>query len=737
MSGFAPTNMRRYIIGIDTGGTFTDVTVLTPDGETIINKAPTTPGDFSSGVMNALDATAKSMASVGYESAINAITDALDAAAESMGINRITLLRNAQVFKHGTTVATNAMITRSGSVVGLLTTCGHEDTAFIMRAVGRVDGLEDSEIRHVAKIEKPIPLVERRNVRGIFERVDYLGHVVVPLDEAQARVAITELIEQRGVTAIAICLLFSWRNPKHERRLAELIREMYPERDIAVTTSHEIAPIAGEYARLNTAVANAFLAQTIEAYVRDLRRKLHTDGLHEDGVMMMQGNGGIVRPQEMTAVGTLQSGPAGGMIATEFIARKLGHPNVITTDMGGTSFDVGLLTEGVLHYGREPIVERTRLLQPLLQVESIGAGGGTIARVDPTTKRLLVGPKSAGADPGPVAYGMGGDAVTVTDANIVLGYIDPAYFLGGRRSLDAAAAGEAIRTQIAEPLGITTIEGAAGVYEVVNSKMSDLIRKQVVRSGYSPDEFVMYAFGGAGPVHAASYGIDLGIQKIYVFPMSPVFSAFGIATADVIHTTIRTTNLTAPVDMEALNAQFDSVEGALSEIMSREGFHSEDVTFRRTLYMRYTRQTNDVELQVPRQKLTSADRVNLERLFNERYEGLYGSGSTHAQAGIEVMSISVDAIGRTPKPELKEFPGRGPNSANALKGTRRVYFTGEKRGYRDAGIYDYRELHPENVISGPAVIETPFTSIVVPEQVHAEMDGYRNIVLTPITAERS
>ena len=691
-------------------GPFTDVTVLLPDGEAVINKAPTTPGDFSSGVMNALGVTA-----------------------ESMGIDRETLLRGASVFKHGTTVATNAMITRTGSLVGLITTRGHEDAGFIMRAIGRVDGLEDLEIRHVTKVEKPIPLVDRRNVRGVFERVDFRGNVLAPLNDDQARSAIKELVEDRGVTAIAICLLFSWRNPQHERRLVELIREMYPDRRIAVTASHEIAPIAGEYARLNTAVTNAFLAQTIDDYVGELRRKLHAGGLRENGVMMMQGNGGIVRPQEMTAVGTLQSGPAGGMIATEFVARKLGHPNVITTDMGGTSFDVGLLTEGRLHYGREPIVERARLLQPLIEVESIGAGGGTIARVDPTTKRLLVGPKSAGADPGPIAYGMGGDQVTITDANIVLGYIDPTYFLGGRRSLDAAASTEAIRKQIAEPLGLTTIEAAAGIYDVVNSKMSDLIRKQVVRSGYTPDDFVIYAFGGAGPVHAAAYGVDLGIRKIYVFPMSPVFSAFGAATADVIHTTIRTTNLTAPVDMVALNAEFESVEADLTDVMAREGFSPSDVTFRRTLYMHYTRQTNDVELQLPRQKLTDADRSTMEQLFNEKYEQLYGSGSTHSEAGIEVMSISVDAIGSTPKPELKEFPGGGADSNVALKGTRKVYFTGEKAGYRDARIYDYRKLDPENALVGPAVIETPFTSVVVPENVQAEIDRYRNIVLSPIT----
>ncbi len=697
-----------FIIGIDTGGTFTDVTVLSADGGAIINKAATTPGDFSSGVMNALQV-----------------------AAESLGMDRASLLRQTIVLKHGTTVATNAMITRTGSKVGLLTTKGHEDAAFIMRAVGRVDGLDDAEIRHVTKVTKPDPMVARRDVRGVFERVDFRGKVLAPLDEADARRAISCLVDERGVDAIAICLLFSWKNPIHEKRVVELVRDMYPHRDIAVTASHTIAPVAGEYARINTTVANSFLARTIRDYVGELTRRLHGEGLRAGGVMMMQGNGGIVRPEEMTAVGTLQSGPAGGMIATQYVAGKLGHENVITTDMGGTSFDVGLLTRNELHYAREPIVERARLLQPLIEVESIGAGGGTIARVDPITRRLLVGPASAGADPGPVAYQMGGREVTVTDANIILGYIDPDYFLGGRRKLEKAAAEEAIRAQIAEPLGLTTVEAAAGIYDVINSKMSDLIRKQVARLGSTPEEYTMYAFGGAGPVHAAAYGADLGVKRIYVFPTSPAFSAFGVASANVIHTILRTSLYTAPVDIESLNGDLEAIEQDLGEIMAREDFAPSDVTFRRTLYMRYTRQTNDVELQIPHRRLARQDLPEIERMFNAKYEVLYGAGSTHSQAGIEVMAVSVDAIGSTPKPELTRNKIEGVDTARARKGTRRAFFTGSSRGFRDAAIYDYGMLRPGNRITGPSIIETPFTTVVVPENVGAEIDRYRNIILLP------
>lgn len=702
----AENNQPRYVIGIDTGGTFTDVTVLAPDGETIINKAATTPGDFSSGVMNALQVTA-----------------------ESMGLDRATLLRQSIVLKHGTTVATNAMITRTGSTVGLLTTRGHEDAAFIMRAVGRVDGLDEMEIRHVTKVTKPEPLVHRRDVRGIYERLDFRGNVLAPLDEEDAREAIRYLVEERGVDAIAVCLLFGWKNPVHEKRLVELIGEIYQSRDLTVTASHVIAPMSGEYARINTTVANSFLDRTMRDYVNELRRRLHEDGLRDGGVMLMQGNGGIVRPEVMTAVGSLQSGPAGGMIATEYVAKKLSHSNVITTDMGGTSFDVGLLSMGVLHYARAPIVERARLLQPLLQVESIGAGGGTIARVDPLTRRLLVGPASAGADPGPVAYGLGGCAVTVTDANIILGYINPDYFLGGRRKLDRKAAEHAVRTQIAEPLGLSTVEAAAGIYDVVNSKMSDLIRKQVVRSGTTPEDYVMYAFGGAGPVHAAAYGADLGVRKIYVFPMSPAFSAFGVATANVIHTTLRTSYYRAPIDLEALGRELDATAKDLGAVMEREGFRRPDLTFRRTLYMRYTRQTNDVELALSERPLSQADLPEIERMFNAKYEALYGTGSTHSQAGVEIIAFSIDAIGATPKPQLKRYPLNGVDPAHAEKDSRQAYWP--KRGYEETAIYDYNLLQPGNNLAGPAIIETPFTTVVVPGQVAAEIDEYRNIILLP------
>ena len=692
-----------YIVGIDTGGTFTDIVVLHPDGTVSINKSPTTPRNFAQGVL-----------------------DAVAVAAKSLGLEPAGFLARTAMFKHGTTVATNALINRRGAKVGLITTKGFEDTIYVMRAIGRVDGLDEMQIKHVTSVTKPQPLVPRQAIEGVYERIDYRGQVVVPLDEAGVRDAIRRLVETQGVEAIAVSLLFSWMNPAHERRIAEIAAELYPA--VGLTLSHQIAPQMGEYARSNTAIANSFLWDTIDRYVSGLDRTLRRLGL-ADQVMVMQANGGIVRPEQMTGVGTLQSGPAGGMIATSFVARALKHPNVITADMGGTSFDVGLLTDYQLAHAREPIAERFRLLQPMIDVESIGAGGGTIARIDPVTGRLLVGPDSAGADPGPICYGMGGTEVTVTDANVVLGYIDPDYFLGGRRRLDKRAAEQAIQRRIAKPLGLSAIEAAAGIYDVINAKMSDLIRRQVVRAGHVPEEFVIYAFGGAGPVHAAGYGAELGISRVYVFPMSPVFSAFGVAASDVVHTRAVTRHFPAPIDMTGLAGAIQEIESDLAQEMQREGFSRHDIAFRRTLFMRYTRQVNEVGVQIPGGALKPGDRARIEGLFNAKYEEMYGAGAGHEEAGIEAISIAIDAVGATVKPRLRKHRKSGTASRQALKGKRRAYFTGKKPGWRDAAIYDYARLGAGNVVKGPAIIETEFTTIVVPEGHRAELDEYLNIVL--------
>ena len=715
---------RRYIIGIDTGGTFTDATLIdTTTNELFVDKSPTTPHDFSLGVVNAIGEVAK-----------------------WVGLTREELLDQTRLVKHGSTVATNALITRNGSKVGVITTAGFEDTTFIMRAVGRVAGLSFEEVKHQASCVKPEPLVPRTRVYGVTERIDARAKVVIPLNEGEVRTALRELVERHGVQAIAVNLLFGFVNPVHERRIRDIFRELYPSSQIDLTLASDLVPVYREYARENTVVINSFLARTVNHYVDGLADRLVKNG-DGAGLLLMQANGGIVHREEMTPVGMLQSGPAGGIIASKTIADILGHTNIVSTDMGGTSYDLGLIVDGYWSYMREPVVERFHISWPIINIESIGAGGGTIARYDEVTNRLVVGPQSAGASPGPVAYGAGGTEPTVTDANVVLGYVDPEYFLGGRMRLHPELAEAAIRTRIAEPLGMSVIEAAAGIYQIVNGHMSDLLRKAIMPTGRAPDDFVMYAFGGAGPVHALALTMGTGIRDVYVFPTSAVFSSFGIASADIIHTVSASRRHLMPVDPRDLNGTLRPMDESLLSVMEKEGFERSQVEIRRTFHMRYRRQLNELAVHVPAggyghehdgtadigvvspvQEYTERDVLRIMEEFEQRYQQVYGPGSGYSLAGIEVISITVDAIGPAPKPRIVAHASGGRDPSAALKPSRRAYFP-EVGDLVETRIYDYTRLRPDNEIAGPAIVETPITTVVMPPGTTGVVDRYLNLAL--------
>ena len=696
---------EQYIIGIDTGGTFTDAVVMSEAGRVWTAKASTTPDDFSRGVM-----------------------DALTEAAKTVGVDRKELLNRTTLFKHGSTVATNALITHSGVKVGFVTTKGFEDTTEIMRAIGRVDGLSEDDIRHVTWVTKPEPIVPRELIIGVRERVDYRGEIVVPLNREDVMDAIRRLIQDERVEAIAVSLLHAWANPKHEEEIRSLAVEADPSRKVYWSFGSALSQVAGEYARANTAIINSYLGPTVERYLKGLDEKLRDGGLKEP-LLVMQGNGGVAHREQVSAIANLQSGPAGGMIASAHVAALLKHKNVITTDMGGTSFDVGLITEGYWRYAPEPIVERFRVLQPIIDIESIGAGGGTIARVEAETGRLLVGPKSAGASPGPVCYDAGGEEVTVTDADLVLGVIDPNYFLGGKKVLNKEKAIKAVEKKLAGPLKLKTHEAAGGVVEIVNSKMADLIRRQVVRTGYLPEEFVIYAFGGAGPVHAAGFAADLGVKEIYIFATSPVFSAFGAAAADVIRTRVMTCQYLLPADPRAVNERLAAIEAEMKEIMKGEGFSAGETEFRRFFTIRYRRQTAGVELPIALDRFNNERMQEIVKLFEKKYEELYGTGAGYTKAGIEISAIRVDAVGRVAKPRLKTQRGKSASAAAAKKGRRRIFFTRPERRFIETDVYDYTRLAPGARIKGPAVVELPFTTALVPPGFQVSVDPYLNLVM--------
>lgn len=696
---------KHYIVGVDTGGTFTDVVVLGERGEVWTAKASTTPDDFSLGVM-----------------------DAVTQAASAVGVDTAELLDQTSLFKHGSTVATNALITHSGCTVGLITTKGFEDTTEIMRAIGRVDGLSDDAIKHVTWITKPEPFVPRERIIGVRERMDYQGNEIVPLNWDDVMQAIRRLIEDEKVDAIAVSLMHAWANPRHEEEIRALTAEADPQRKVYWSFGSTLSQVAGEYARANTAILNSYLGPTVEGYLKGLEDKLQEAGLKAP-LLIMQGNGGVAHREHVSAIANLQSGPAGGMIASAHIAGLLQHKNVITTDMGGTSFDVGLITEGYWRYAQEPIVERFRMLQPIIDIESIGAGGGTIAQVESETGRLLVGPRSAGASPGPVCYDGGGEQVTVTDCDLALGIIDPAYFLGGRKNLNKHKALQAIEEKIARPLKLKIHEAAAGVYDIVNAKMSDLIRRQVVRTGYLPEEFVIYAFGGAGPVHASGFARELGIKQIYIFATSPVFSAFGAAAADVIRTRVMSCQYILPANPAVINQRLEAIESEMQDEMTGEGFRANQVEFRRYFTIRYRRQSAGVEMAAPGDRFNAKRMAEMQAAFEKKYQDLYGVGAGYAKAGIEISEIRIDAVGRVAKPNLNPKRKSAATARAARKGKRQVFFTRPERKFIDTPVFDYQRLGVGSVVRGPAIIELPFTTTLVPPEHKVTVDRYMNLVM--------
>lgn len=690
-----------YVIGVDTGGTFTDCVIVDEKGRVAIGKSPSSPEDFSRGVVE----------SVGV-------------VADSLGKSLREVLADTAVLAYGSTVGTNAVITRSGAKAGLITTKGFEDTLLIMRAIGRVAGLSESEIVHMVRTDKPPPIIPKSLIRGVRERVDYGGRVIIPLNREDAARAAKELVEQ-GVEAIAICLLWSFKNPAHERAIKEMVEQAYPH--IYVTASCDVVPLLREYERTSTMALNAYLGPVMRRYLLKLEEKLKEEGLG-GSLLIMQAYGGSLPVERAVVqpVSTISSGPVGGVVASKYLAEHLGYENVITTDVGGTSFDVGLIYKGAIERAREAVIGQYHVMTPMMEVASIGAGGGSIAWLEPTTNLLRVGPHSAGARPGPVCYDAGGSQPTVTDADLVLGYLNPDYFLEGRIRLSLEKARQAIQEHIAGPMGMDMAEAAAAINAITNAHMSDLIRKVTIERGYDPRSCVLFAYGGSGPVHAAVYGQDLGVQKIIVPSTAATHSAMGVASSDVIHAYELSDHMVVPVDKERFHSNFLDLERRARADLEAEGF-GEDIVIKRFVDMRYRRQVHEITTPVSLGQLSQEDLEALNSEFERIYEMSYGRGSAFREAGIEMLAFRVEATGRIPRPVLaRQKPGpRDP--APALKGEREVFFPGQ--GFVSTVVYDMRKLRAGNALGGPAIIETPVTTIVVHPGQEARVDEYMNVVI--------
>jgi N-methylhydantoinase A len=693
----------EYVIGVDIGGTFTDCVVVDDAGAITLGKALSTPGDFSQGAIDAVRDAAKNLGLRGEDD----------------------LIRSAKLFFHACTIADNTLIMRSGATTGLITTKGFGDTLLMMR--GKVtEGLTETEAAHVSALSKPEPIVPRAFIEEVSERVDYKGSVLIKLDTEESKRVIKGLMA-KGVESVAVCLLWSIANDTHERALADLIKKNHP--SVFLSLSSEVAPFLGEYERTATTVFNAYIGPKISSYLKNLQRVLKSRGFKREP-LIMQAYGGVlgIEASCKNAVGTIESGPGSGVVGSKFLGELIGEPNILATDMGGTTFKVSVIREGTIERDYKPVVLRYSILSTKIWVESIGAGGGSIAWIDRETGLLKVGPQGAGAKPGPVCYAFGGAEPTVSDADLVLGYLNEDYFLGGRMKLDKESALKAIEEKIAGPLEMSAVEAASGIYRIANSHMSDLIRKATVERGYDPRSFTLFAFGGAGPVHSSRYAAELGIRQVVIPLTASVHGATGLISSDVAYEYGKSDHLLVPAEVQRINANFSILlEKAFADLRS-SGFKDEDIRIMRSVDMRYRYQVHELNVPFPvgRSEIKEKDMEELYARFDDLYEKSYGAGSGYSEAGKEILTFRLTAIGGLKKPSIKRYGTEKVKAEDALKGKRDVYFE-EQRDFVPAGIYDFERIRPGAEIQGPAVIETPVTTIVVNPKDRAVMDEFRNV----------
>ena len=694
-----------YIVGVDIGGTFTDAFAANQDGVIASAKAPSTPPDFATGFL-----------------------DALDELTQQLGLQTTeSLLANTAYLCHGTTATLNALVTGNTAKVGFITTRGHGDSIFIMNGQGRYAGLSAEAIQNLTKTRKPAALLPKRRVKEVTERVDVNGRVLVPLDEAATVEAIRALVAD-GVDAIAVSLLWSFLEPSHERRIRELIALEAP--GLYVALSSDVSPRIREYARNTTTIMSTQVGPILAEYLRPLQSAL--DDLKLAGpLLVMQGSGGSVSAHEAPhrAIQTVGSVLTGGVVGAVNLAKLLGHRNVISTDVGGTTFLVGLVVDGEPVSDTETVINQYAISSPMVSVHSIGSGGGAIAWLD-HGQNLRVGPDSAGAHPGPACYGEGGTRPTVTDANLILGILNDEYFLGGRKRLDKGRAREALLEHVGIPLGLDAEQAAAAVFAVQNAQTADLVRKVVVEAGHDPRDFALYSFGGGGPIHCYAYSAELGVSDIVV-PLGPIaaaFSAYGLAASDLMATAELSDPTVFPADPAAISANFARLESRVRDQLDGQGVDFGSIELRRELDLRYTAQTSEVATPVKLGTLDAGDLETVANSFEHRYAQKFGAGTGFRDAGFQLITYRVQGVGVLPfKPLLPGIAAaNGTPVGDALKG-RRPVFLDLAEGFRETDIYDYRLLRHGHTVVGPAIIEAPTTTVVIPSDAVGQVDHLGNV----------
>ena len=678
-----------YKVGIDVGGTFTDFVVAGESGQPRFFKTATTPDDPSIGVMAGL-------------------RDAADA----YGLSLDQFLGDTDLVIHGSTVATNTLVERKGATVGLITTDGFRDL-LEMR-----EGLKED--RYNLRMTMVEPLAARYLRVGIPERIRASGKVERPLDEA-ALIENLDYLVNEGAEALAVCFLFSYLNPSHERRASEIIRQRYP--DLYASLSHEVIPQIKEFDRLSTTVINSYVGPVFSRYLANLAQRFEAYPRLRD-VLIMQSNGGVapIADSSRMAVRAILSGPAGGVSAAAYIGQMLSEPKVIAFDMGGTSTDISLIENGVPHVANEKFEAGWKIAAPMIDIHTLGAGGGSIARVD-EGGILHVGPESAGAEPGPACYGRGGVNPTVTDASLALGYLDAANFLGGRASLDTAAAEQALAEHVGAPLNLSTVESAFGVFKVVCTSIAEGIRLMSVQRGVDPRDFTIMGFGGASGLHASEVARQLEVSKVYIPASAPVLSAYGMLNTDIKYDFFRS----YPVSLDRLD--LDELRSILEELATQgrdklhdQGMPSDAVEIQYSADMRYLDQIYEVTVPLPDPTLPDSEFIaRLTDNFHSRYQELYSYNQQDQE--VRLVTLRVAAVGKLPR--IAQSDQHRDDSAAHPVGSRRIYL-GE---WQDAPTFAADGLPAGAEIDGPAILESEFTTILVWPGDRASVDAMGGVEL--------
>jgi N-methylhydantoinase A len=685
----------NVVIGVDIGGTFTDCVVIDEAGRVHVGKVPTTPQDRSLGFFTAIDEVAR-----------------------GLGLTLGELLGRCHRLVHGTTTGTNAIVTRTGARVGLLTTAGHADVMYIMKGTGRTAGVPADELMDlVASRAKPAPIVPKNLIVEVPERIDRHGRVLAPLDRGTAFAKVSELLAL-DVEAVAISLLWSVKNPAHELLLEDAVRALAP--TIFVSCGSALSGTVGEYPRTSTAVMNAYIGPLMTHYVDAIEQGARRRG-YRGTVLFSQCAGGAILAEEArrAPILTLNSGPVAGVVGSLQFAQEIGEPDVLTTDMGGTTFDVSLIQHHGASLSDTARVERFELSLPVLDVESIGAGGGSIAWVDESS-RLNVGPRSAGAEPGPACYGRGGLEPTVTDADVVLGFIDPSTFLHGEARLDVEAAERALAA-LGAKVGLRIHETAAGICRIVDAKMAGLLRRSSEFRGVDPRRLTMLAFGGAGPVHAAVCARQTGIRRVVVPPpdVAPVWSAAGAANADITNVYLESQLHLMPMDPELLEATFARISLTATKRLQDQGFAEDEIVVRRSVRMKYAVQVYDIEVPVGGPVSAADDVQRVLDTFEEAYAQRFGHNAGFREGGVHVTGFQVRAFGVTQKRPLTA-PGHEEGAAFD-ESSRRVYWPELGDWVQTPVLRTSGRWGAERVVDGPTLVGLPNTVIVVPPGMTATM----------------